>query len=53
MTSTDGRCVARIRWIPEARAFCARRAISCSTVFAGNHHQVGEFVDDHHDERQA
>ena len=31
MTSTDGRCVARIRWMPEARAFCARRAISSST----------------------
>ena len=31
ITSTDGRCVARIRWMPEARAFCARRAISSST----------------------
>ena len=31
MTSTDGRCVARIRWMPEARAFCASRAISSST----------------------
>ena len=30
MTSTDGRCVARIRWMPAARAFCARRAISSS-----------------------
>ncbi|MNT95669.1 hypothetical protein D3C72_2375920 [compost metagenome] len=31
MTSTDGRWVARIRWMPAARAFCARRAISSST----------------------
>jgi len=30
MTSTLGRCVARIRCTPEARAFCARRAISSS-----------------------
>ena len=30
ITSTDGRCVARIRWMPAARAFCARRAISSS-----------------------
>ena len=31
ITSTDGRCVARIKWMPEARAFCASRAISSST----------------------
>jgi hypothetical protein len=31
MTSTLGRCVASIRWMPAARAFCARRAISSST----------------------
>ena len=30
-TSTDGLCVARIKWIPAARAFCASRAISSST----------------------
>ena len=30
ITSTLGRCVARIRCMPEARAFCARRAISSS-----------------------
>ena len=30
ITSTLGRCVARIRWMPAARAFCARRAISSS-----------------------
>src|SRR5437867_2028369 len=33
MTSTDGRCVARIRWMPAARAFCAMRATSSSTFF--------------------
>ena len=31
MTSTDGRCVARIRWMPAARAFCAMRATEVST----------------------
>ena len=31
MTSTDGRCVARIRWMPTARAICARRVIDSST----------------------
>ena len=31
ITSTDGRCVARIRWMPTARAICARRAIDSST----------------------
>ena len=31
MTSTDGRCVASTRWMPDARAFCASRAISSST----------------------
>ncbi|MOA42722.1 hypothetical protein D3C78_1647950 [compost metagenome] len=30
ITSTLGRWVARIRWMPAARAFCARRAISSS-----------------------
>ena len=30
ITSTLGRWVARIRWMPEARAFCASRAISSS-----------------------
>ena len=30
MTSTEGRCVARIRWMPMARAFCASRATDSS-----------------------
>jgi hypothetical protein len=30
MTFTDGRCVAMTRWIPAARASCARRAIDVS-----------------------
>ena len=30
-TSTEGLCVARIRWIPAARAICARRVIDSST----------------------
>ena len=31
MTSTEGRCVAMIRWIPAARAFCASRWMRNST----------------------
>ena len=31
MTSTDGRCVARTRWMPTARDFCARRMTASST----------------------
>ena len=31
MTFTDGRCVARIRWSPTARAFCANVASGVST----------------------
>ncbi len=31
MTSTDGRCVARIRWMPTARLLAARRMIAIST----------------------
>ena len=31
ITSTDGRCVATIRWMPVARASCANRQISVST----------------------
>ena len=30
MTSTDGRCVAMIRWMPEARAICASRWMQAS-----------------------
>ena len=52
MTSTDGRCVARIRWMPTARAICASRQIDSSTSLLGHHHQVGELVDDDDDEGQ-
>ena len=31
ITSTDGRCVARIKWMPTARAICASRQIDSST----------------------
>ena len=31
ITSTRGLCVASTRWIPTARAFCARRMIESST----------------------
>ena len=32
-TSTEGRCVASTRWMPDARAICAKRAILSSTSF--------------------
>ncbi len=32
MTSTDGRCVARIKWMPTARAICAKRVMDSSTL---------------------
>ena len=31
MTSTEGRCVARTRWMPTARAICAMRTTDSST----------------------
>ncbi len=31
MMSVEGRCVARIRWMPTARDFCASRMIASST----------------------
>ena len=31
ITSTEGRCVARIRWMPTARAIWASRAMDSST----------------------
>ena len=31
ITSTEGRCVAMIRWMPTARAICASRASEVST----------------------
>jgi hypothetical protein len=31
ITSTEGRWVARIKWIPTARAICASRVIASST----------------------
>ncbi len=32
ITSTEGRCVARIKWIPTARAICASLVIDSSTL---------------------
>src|SRR5277367_3231761 len=39
ITSTEGRCVAMIRWMPAARAL---------DILSGHHHQVGDLVDHHH-----
>ena len=46
-TSTLGRCVASTRWMPEARASCVMRCDRLLDVARGDHHEVGELVDDH------
>ena len=47
-TSTEGRWVAMIRWMPVARASWARRVMRALGLVGGQHHQVGQLVDDHH-----
>ena len=49
--STDGRCVAMMRWMPAARAICARRCTAALDLLAGDDHQIGELVDDDDDVR--
>ena len=51
MTFTDGRWVAITRWIPAARANCARRQMASSTSPGAYHHQIRQLVDDDHDLR--
>ena len=51
-TVAAGRCVARIRWMPTARDFCANRTMNAFHFFAAGHHQVGQLIDDDHDVRQ-
>ena len=53
ITSTDGRCVAITRWMPTARAICAEPADARLDVTGRDHHEVGQLVDDHHDEGQT
>src|SRR5438034_1893356 len=50
-TSTDGRWVAMIRWMPTARAICASLTTEVCTS-RGGHHEVGELVDDDDPARQ-
>ena len=45
-TSTEGRWVARTRWILAARASCGDAHDRLLDVARGDHHQVGELVDD-------
>ena len=37
ITSVDGRCVANIKWMPAARAFCAKRCTDISTSRGATH----------------
>ena len=48
ITSTLGRWVARIRWMPAARLL-GQTGDQLFDLLADHHHQVGQFVDDHHD----
>ena len=48
-TSTEGRWVAMTRWMPVARAIWARRQMRALHIVGRGQHQVGQFVDDHHD----
>ena len=52
MTFTEGRWVARIRWMPMARAFCARIGQRGLHLGLHRHHEIGQLIDDHDDERQ-
>ena len=52
ITFTDGRCVARIRWMPMARAFCASMRERRLHLPLHRHHQVRQLVDHDDDERE-
>ena len=52
MTSTDGRCVARIRWMPRRARLLRQPRDQLFDLLADDHHQVGELVDDDDDVRQ-
>ena len=52
MTSTDGRCVASIRWMPGRARLLRDARDELLDLLAGDHHQVGELVDDDDDQRQ-
>ena len=52
MTSTLGRCVARIRWMPRRARLLRQARDQLLDLLADDHHQVGELVDDDDDERQ-
>ncbi len=52
MTSTDGRCVATIRWMPVARASWAMPHDRRFDLRRCDQHQIGKLVDDDDDVRQ-
>ena len=49
ITSTDGRCVARIRWMPDGARLLREPRDQLLDLLADDHHHVGELVDDHDD----
>ena len=52
MTSTEGRCVARTTCNAGSPRHLRQPLHRAFDVLAGDHHQVGHLVDDHHDIRQ-
>jgi hypothetical protein len=52
MTSTEGRCVAMMRWMPAARLFCEQALDEDFDLLADRDHEVRQFVDDDDDLRQ-
>jgi hypothetical protein len=49
MMLTLGRCVAMMRWMPMARASCAKTGDGCFHFATRRHDQVGELVHHQHD----
>ena len=50
-TSTDGRCVATTRWMPDRARLLRDPHDRLLDVLGRRHHEIGELVDDDHDER--
>ena len=53
MTFTDGRCVAMTRCMPAARAQLRQAADAVLHLAGGDHHQIGQLVDDDDDLRHG
>ena len=52
ITSTEGRWVARIEMDARGSRFLSQARDQLLDFLADDHHQIGQFIDDHDDERQ-